>query len=50
MFALAEVAVHLRPEDNVAVAAKNIPEGAEIEFLGERCNRIVSRVLARIGC
>lgn len=34
--ALAEVAVHLRPEDNVAVAAKNIPENAEIEFLGQR--------------
>jgi altronate hydrolase len=36
VLALASVAVHLRPEDNVAVAAATIPEGTEIEFLGER--------------
>ncbi|MCS7046637.1 MAG: UxaA family hydrolase, partial [Gemmataceae bacterium] len=33
---LAEVAVHLRPDDEVAVAAKFIPAGAELEFHGER--------------
>src|SRR3954469_6724795 len=34
--ALSKVAVHLRPEDNVAVAACPIPEGTELEFLGDR--------------
>ncbi len=34
--ALSKVAVHLRPEDNVAVAACPIPEGTELEFFGER--------------
>jgi altronate hydrolase len=29
---LADVAVHLRPEDNVAVAARNLPAGLEIRF------------------
>src|SRR6266700_1186073 len=28
--ALSQVAVHLRPEDNVAVAARNIPAGTEL--------------------
>ncbi len=32
--ALAKVAVHLRPEDNVAVAARDIAEGVELEFNG----------------
>src|SRR5262245_7636243 len=31
---LKQVAIHLRPEDNVAVAARPIPVGAEIEFQG----------------
>src|ERR1700733_7809795 len=34
--ALAKVAVHLRPEDNVAVAARDIAEGLEIDFNGHR--------------
>jgi altronate hydrolase len=34
--ALAKVAVHLRPEDNVAVAARDIAEGLELEFQGRR--------------
>jgi altronate hydrolase len=34
--ALSKLAVHLRPEDNVAVAASVIPEGTELEFLGDR--------------
>ena len=33
---LLDVAVHLRPEDNVVVAARAIPAGAEVEFVGER--------------
>jgi altronate hydrolase len=31
---LAQVAVHLRPEDNVAVAARTIPIGTELDFEG----------------
>ncbi len=31
---LAQVAVHLRPDDNVAVAARNIPAGAELQVNG----------------
>ncbi len=31
---LSQVAVHLRPEDNVAVAARNLPAGAELEHNG----------------
>src|SRR5579883_1169147 len=31
---LAEVAVHLRPEDNIAVAARNLPAGLEIQYDG----------------
>jgi altronate hydrolase len=34
--ALARVAVHLRPEDNVAVAAQDLPAGLEVEFEGSR--------------
>lgn len=33
---LAQVAVHLRPEDNIAVAARNLDAGLELEFQGER--------------
>src|SRR5437588_7067913 len=33
---LSQVAVHLRPEDNIAVAARNLEPGAEIEFRGTR--------------
>jgi altronate hydrolase len=33
---LAEVAIRLRPEDNVAVAARDLPSGLEIELAGER--------------
>src|SRR6516165_11401149 len=32
--ALSSVAVHLRPEDNVAVAARHLPPGAEISIDG----------------
>jgi altronate hydrolase len=31
---LSDVAVHLRPEDNIAVAARALPEGAEIRYNG----------------
>src|SRR5579883_2919543 len=31
---LSEVAVHLRPEDNIAVAARNLPAGLEIQYDG----------------
>src|SRR5262249_55641301 len=31
---LSQVAVHLRPQDNVAIAAKHLPQGAEIAFNG----------------
>src|SRR5262245_42544037 len=31
---LAQVAVHLRPEDNIAVAARNLEPGLEIQFNG----------------
>src|SRR5260370_281361 len=31
---LSQVVVHLRPEDNIAVAARNLPEGLEIEHDG----------------
>src|SRR5713226_2232760 len=31
---LRQVAVHLRPQDNVAVAAKHLPQGSEIEWDG----------------
>lgn len=33
---LPQVAVHLRPEDNIAVAARNLEPGLEIEFKGSR--------------
>lgn len=33
---LSKVAVHLRPEDNVAIAATTIAEGTEIEIAGSR--------------
>ena len=29
---LTQVAVHLRPEDNIAVAARNLPLGLEVMF------------------
>jgi altronate hydrolase len=32
---LAQVAVHLRPEDNIAVAARNLPPGGEIQVNGQ---------------
>jgi altronate hydrolase len=32
---LAQVAVHLRPEDNLAVAARNLPEGLVVEHQGK---------------
>jgi altronate hydrolase len=41
---LAQVAIHLRPADNVAVAARTLPVGSEIEFSG----RILT-VLGRVG-
>jgi altronate hydrolase len=41
--ALSEVAVHLRPEDNVAIAARPLPQGLEVEFQGERL-RVAGRV------
>src|SRR5437879_5763305 len=31
---LSQVAVHLRPADNVAVAARTLPPGLEVEFAG----------------
>ncbi len=31
---LSQVAVHLRPEDNIAVASRNLPAGAEIQIDG----------------
>ena len=31
---LSHVAVHLRPEDNIAVAARNLPAGAEVQIDG----------------
>src|SRR4051812_10021187 len=31
---LTQVAVHLRPDDNVAVAARDLVEGLELEFQG----------------
>ena len=34
--ALAKVAVHLRPEDNVVVAARDLPPGQEIDIPGGR--------------
>jgi len=33
---LSQVAVHLRPEDNIAVAAKAMNAGLQVEFQGER--------------
>ena len=40
---LSQVAVHLRPEDNVAVAARDLPPGQEIDFSGGRLT-VVRRV------
>src|SRR5262245_47297262 len=31
---LSQVAVHLRPNDNIAVAAKPLPAGSEVQFNG----------------
>src|SRR6516162_4310278 len=31
---LCQVAVHLRPEDNIAVAARNLPAGTEVQVNG----------------
>jgi altronate hydrolase len=36
VISLSSVAVHLRPSDNIAVAAKPLPEGATLEHHGER--------------
>jgi altronate hydrolase len=33
--ALSEVAVYLRPEDNIAVAARNLQEGLLVDFVGQ---------------
>ena len=44
--ALAQVAVHLRPDDNVAVAARNIPAGAELQF-GE--SRLTTTAQVKLG-
>jgi altronate hydrolase len=33
---LSELAVHLRPEDNVVIASRPIAEGSDLEFLGDR--------------
>jgi altronate hydrolase len=41
--ALAQVAVHLRPEDNIAVAARDLSQGMEVDFQGEPL-RIARRV------
>ena len=35
---LSQVAVHLRPEDNIAVAARPLPEGAELHYNGHVLN------------
>jgi altronate hydrolase len=35
---LSQVAVHLRPEDNVAVAARTLPAGAELQYNGHVLN------------
>src|SRR5436190_2230383 len=32
---LSQVAVQLRPEDNIAVAARNLPIGAELQYNGQ---------------
>jgi altronate hydrolase len=32
---LSQVAIHLRPQDNIAVAVRNIPAGAELDFNGQ---------------
>ena len=40
---LSQVAIQLRPEDNVAVAARNLPEGTELEHNGSvltLCKRV----------
>ncbi len=44
--ALAQVAVHLRPEDNVAVAARNIPAGAELQL---KDSRLTAATLVKLG-
>jgi altronate hydrolase len=41
---ISKVAVHLRPQDNVAVAARNLPAGAELQING--CEVVLER---RIG-
>jgi len=41
---LAQVAVHLRPEDNIAVAARTLPEGAELQTSGGNLLRVRQRV------
>jgi altronate hydrolase len=43
---LADVAVQLRPEDNVAVAARNIPAGAELQHNG---SRLTAASLVKLG-
>src|SRR5437016_1429151 len=44
MTALSQVAVHLRAEDNVAVVAKPLAKGAELDFEGDKIT-----VAGRIG-
>src|SRR3712207_5379367 len=44
--ALSEAAVHLRPEDNVVVAARTIPEGTDLAFEGER---VRARRVVKLG-
>ncbi|PWT84139.1 MAG: galactonate dehydratase [Proteobacteria bacterium] len=41
---LSQVAVQLRPEDNIAVAARNLPEGTQVQ-----CNGATLTVSGRVG-
>src|SRR5687767_15234844 len=40
---LSQVAVHLRPEDNVAIAARHLPAGTQLDVQGEKLT-LASRV------
>ena len=41
---LAQVAVHLRPEDNIAVAARHLPPGMELQLDDSRTTTLESRI------
>ena len=45
---LSQIAVHLRPEDNIAVAARNLPAGTEVQVNGHVLTDIRGKVFGHL--